>query len=145
MPFNLFSLLSRKKKVAEPQIVSSGPTAPRSLLTAVPEMPAHAAMAASEFVAPAEPSADAKRGTSKPAANKTAATKPANRPASKPDSKPAAKPVRTTTAAGVGGPASVVTATVPELRMRAKELGLTGYSKLNKAALIAALEKHTTS
>ncbi|WP_025157908.1 Rho termination factor N-terminal domain-containing protein [Leifsonia aquatica] len=32
--------------------------------------------------------------------------------------------------------------TVPELRKRAKELGLTGYSKKNKAALIRELRDH---
>lgn len=32
--------------------------------------------------------------------------------------------------------------TVPELRRRAKELGLTGYSKLSKAALIDRLRHH---
>lgn len=32
--------------------------------------------------------------------------------------------------------------TVPELRERAKELGLTGYSKLTKAELIAELRDH---
>lgn len=32
--------------------------------------------------------------------------------------------------------------TVPELRGRAKELGLTGYSALRKAELIAALRNH---
>lgn len=32
--------------------------------------------------------------------------------------------------------------TVPELRERAKELGLTGYSKLRKAELIKKLREH---
>ncbi|QKJ18742.1 DUF7218 family protein [Microbacterium hominis] len=32
--------------------------------------------------------------------------------------------------------------TVPELKKRAKELGLTGYSKKNKQALIDALRNH---
>lgn len=32
--------------------------------------------------------------------------------------------------------------TVPELRDRARELGLSGYSKLNKADLIAELRDH---
>lgn len=32
--------------------------------------------------------------------------------------------------------------TVPELRERAKELGLTGYSKLQKAELIKKLREH---
>lgn len=32
--------------------------------------------------------------------------------------------------------------TVPELRKRAKELGITGYSKLNKSKLISELRNH---
>lgn len=32
--------------------------------------------------------------------------------------------------------------TVPELRSRAKELGLTGYSKLKKGELISSLRNH---
>ncbi|MFY9768049.1 MAG: Rho termination factor N-terminal domain-containing protein [Mycobacterium sp.] len=32
--------------------------------------------------------------------------------------------------------------TVPELKKRAKELGITGYSKLNKSRLISKLRNH---
>lgn len=32
--------------------------------------------------------------------------------------------------------------TVPELKKRAKELGITGYSKLNKSKLISTLRNH---
>jgi hypothetical protein len=32
--------------------------------------------------------------------------------------------------------------TVPELKKRAKELGITGYSKLNKSKLISKLRNH---
>ena len=54
----------------------------------------------------------------------------------------AAKEGRSTVGRRGGKAEDYVERTVPELRARAKELGITGYSKLKKAELIGRLRNH---
>jgi len=112
------------------------------------------------------PTPAVKKKASRTPAGKAAATKPATRATTTPPTKPAAKPVRTpavrpqpatsdstapaaltpmpnsSAAAAPAGPATPAV-TVASLRQQARDLGLSGYSRLTKSDLLALISAHT--
>jgi hypothetical protein len=150
----LFSLFSRKKKSASP----AGQQAPRltvpegtrasAAATAPPATIAARAVVAPPAVAPAG-SVSARPVAARPAAARPATAQPAApRPVSaRPVSaRPvSARPVVAVSAPAVPAPANAASTsglTVPDLRRLARDLGLTGYSRLPKSELVRVITEH---
>jgi hypothetical protein len=96
--------------------------------------------------APFAPAAPPKK-PARSSAGTTAATKPATRAAatipSKPAAKPLSKPVTTRSTAAQPTTRTSGAVTVATLRLQAKELGLSGYSRLTKSELLTLIAEHS--